>query len=326
MKTCIIHIGMHKTGTTSLQSALKGYDDGETHYCGFSMKNHSVPLVTLFKTKPGKYNIHKQFGRSDEKIHELREQYRQELDASIAATNSRMVISGEGLSVRLGPREIANLVAHFRERFDKLEVICYIRDFPSYSLSSFQQSVRTGAGEFYVPRPNFQRRFEAWCDTLEEGELTFVKYTGETVEDFFTRYGLQAPQTEQEKANTSLSGPAMALLFAYNRAVGEVFGSPEKVRKHRRLIQYLNTLPGGRLSFSEEVYTQALADNSADLDWMEKVAGFSLRAPQARHDHVVGSEADMLALARDSVPLVNGKKGAGKRLIGALESKGEVTA
>ena len=34
MSTCIIHVGMHKTGTTSIQQSLNGYSDDEFYYEG----------------------------------------------------------------------------------------------------------------------------------------------------------------------------------------------------------------------------------------------------------------------------------------------------
>jgi len=43
---------MHKTGLSSVQISLMGYDDGETFYARFSEQSRSLPIHTVFLDHP----------------------------------------------------------------------------------------------------------------------------------------------------------------------------------------------------------------------------------------------------------------------------------
>jgi len=63
MKEFILHIGIHKTGTTSIQSALMNYNDGETIYASALNENNSIPLGLLFYPERV-LRIYKRMGKS----------------------------------------------------------------------------------------------------------------------------------------------------------------------------------------------------------------------------------------------------------------------
>lgn len=48
MRKAIIHIGMHKTGTTAIQSAFAGFSDYHFAMSCFSPGDHNYPLMMLF--------------------------------------------------------------------------------------------------------------------------------------------------------------------------------------------------------------------------------------------------------------------------------------
>ena len=53
MKRCIIHIGMHKTGSTSIQRSLQGYRDDRFQYARLGKTaNHSLAMYSLFAADP----------------------------------------------------------------------------------------------------------------------------------------------------------------------------------------------------------------------------------------------------------------------------------
>ncbi len=56
MKEVILHIGLHKTGSTSIQNALKGYNKNGVKSVAFEEVNHSIPMYTIFSEK--RYNYH----------------------------------------------------------------------------------------------------------------------------------------------------------------------------------------------------------------------------------------------------------------------------
>ena len=233
-KSCIIHIGMHKTGSSSLQATLKGYYDSATHYANLGIANHSMPLVTLFKARPENYGIHKQWGRTPQQISEMKTDFAAKLDETIAATQQRMILSGEGLSARLDPLEVAHLAEHLRKFFDRIQVIAYVRDFASFAPSSFQEKVKTGKDFFEVPPARYRKRFRGWVEAIAPEDITFVPYTGATVDDFFERYSLDRSLSRSSTQNVSLSAPALALLFAFNQSIGKARTVEPRVQRALR--------------------------------------------------------------------------------------------
>ncbi|MEM0978577.1 MAG: hypothetical protein AAGJ34_13665 [Pseudomonadota bacterium] len=51
MKSVILHIGLHKTGTTAIQHAFSGYDDGTTVYGRFGDPNHGSAIITALTNR-----------------------------------------------------------------------------------------------------------------------------------------------------------------------------------------------------------------------------------------------------------------------------------
>ena len=49
MQEVILHIGVHKTGTSSIQNALHRFDDGGTFYAQLGNNNHSAVMHAIRK-------------------------------------------------------------------------------------------------------------------------------------------------------------------------------------------------------------------------------------------------------------------------------------
>ena len=74
MDEVILHIGMHKTGSTSIQLSLNGYDDGETIYANLENINHAFPIYTIFSAN--RYDYHwKNLGFNLSEIDSKKEKY-----------------------------------------------------------------------------------------------------------------------------------------------------------------------------------------------------------------------------------------------------------
>ena len=72
----ILHIGMHKTGSTSIQTALSGYDTGRAFYARFPESNHSPAIRGTFSTRPETYHQWQKLGRESAEIQVRCKQYR----------------------------------------------------------------------------------------------------------------------------------------------------------------------------------------------------------------------------------------------------------
>ena len=100
MKTVIIHIGLHKTGSTSIQEYLHKYDDGKTIYVDLIQKNHSVPLMYIFEhfKRVSKYHTDI-LGRDINSLKKYINNYRSRLLNVLKRDRQNFIISGEGISI-----------------------------------------------------------------------------------------------------------------------------------------------------------------------------------------------------------------------------------
>ena len=103
----ILHAGLHKTGTTSIQQTL--YDDFNNRilekldilYPKNWPANHSYPVYSAFCDKPEEYrgNILFSSGLSKEKIDEMNKTNLKNLEEEVQRRRcSKIVISGEDIS------------------------------------------------------------------------------------------------------------------------------------------------------------------------------------------------------------------------------------
>ncbi len=95
MTRFVIHIGMHKTGTTSIQAALHGARDALAErgvlYPDLG-PNHSHPLVSIFCGAPLDYYVNFYSGiDTPEKVESFNRRHRESLDAQLDV-RSRMIV------------------------------------------------------------------------------------------------------------------------------------------------------------------------------------------------------------------------------------------
>jgi hypothetical protein len=96
---CIIHIGLHKTGSSSIQNSLRAYDDGKAFYARLGNPNHSVAFRTLFASDYLDYHVWKRKGYSKEEIEERKTAYNKAMIQQLSRNDrSRIIFSGEGIS------------------------------------------------------------------------------------------------------------------------------------------------------------------------------------------------------------------------------------
>jgi hypothetical protein len=93
MTGVILHIGMQRTGSSSIQKTLAGFYDGRTRYArlGF-LPNHSLAMMHIFSTDetlPHATNVRR--GHSTEEV----AAYTARLRATLPAGGERLVLSAQ---------------------------------------------------------------------------------------------------------------------------------------------------------------------------------------------------------------------------------------
>lgn len=150
-KTCLLHIGLHKTGTTAIQqffhknrTTLLDYGVNYLHApCAIS--NHSVPFYSLYGDEPLSYYPHEKKGIDTiEKLNKYNDTAKKELECCFEKnTSPLMVISGESISRIIDANNTQRLKNDLYTYFDKVFVLVYIREWVPYVSSCVSQLVRT---------------------------------------------------------------------------------------------------------------------------------------------------------------------------------------
>lgn len=126
----IVHIGMPKTGTTSIQNTLKDFRDEKFHYANMrGQSNHSYSLWSLFSSvkNPENHFHHVKRGRSAQEVTAFIKGAREDLELAFQAAGDRSIIfSGEGIptmSIEALVRLRDFLLAYCRT----IQIITYVR-------------------------------------------------------------------------------------------------------------------------------------------------------------------------------------------------------
>ena len=154
MKTCFLHLGLHKTASSSFQqtcaSNRKLLGKQGLHYPLFACKysqpkrlkinNHSVPVRSLYDQNPENYHINKRWKvkRLDEAIRD----YDAQLAAALASDKS-VILSGEGLSL-LSVKALSQLTERIRTMGFVIRPMALVRSPLDYAHSIAQQLIRGG--------------------------------------------------------------------------------------------------------------------------------------------------------------------------------------
>jgi hypothetical protein len=285
MSRCIIHIGMHKTGSSSIQKSLDGFENDQFLYAALGNEaNHSLPIYSAFAGNPERHHLHRASGREGDAVRSYIRDVQSDLDRSIAAAHGRtLLISGEDIGV-LSQQDLEKLRNYFRDKFEDLTIVGYVRPPAAFMASHFQQRVKSGSINSFNPKAmyrKYQASFGKFDQVFGRDKVQLWKFDSRTfpggcvVQDFITRLGIAFPKKRIVRLNESLPRQAVAMLYTYAK-LGEHYGA-------RTLTggggMQLGLLVGGsgKFRFAPDVIGPVLDANRSDIEWMEARLGQSLR-------------------------------------------------
>ena len=303
MKRCVIHIGAHKTGSTSIQYSLDGFADDRLVYAKFDDPNHSLAMFSLFSPHPEKHHIHRGNATSGAKLSDYVSKRRKELERAISAANGRtLVISGEDISI-LSEDGLVRIRDFFMQHFDDLRIVGYVRPPAALIASVFQERIKAGAVQLRLDREhlNYQARFEKFDKIFGRSNVTLWKFDpaffpgGCAVRDFCARLEIALPQKRIVRLNESLPREAVSMFFTY-RVLSPKHGyAILKAGQCQMLGELIAKVCNSRFRFSPDVIGPILQKNLKDIRWMEARLGQSLAEPLGAHrPGDIRSESDLL--------------------------------
>jgi len=306
---CIIHIGMHKTGSTSIQDSLHGFSDDHFLYASLDhprgqSPNHSLAMYSLFAESPEQHQLHKVNGRDRSALQDYIVKVRIDLERAISTACGRtLLISGEDISV-LPKKDLDKLCRYFCGHFDDLMICGYVRPPAGFISSGFQQRVQGGWVDRVSPDQeyrHYEKTFRKFDEIFGRENVQLWKFEpksfpgGCAVRDFCARLGISFPDERIIRANESLSRQAVSLLYTYCKFGKKLGFRGMKDAESLQLVAMLADVQHGKFRFSPDIVRPILETNRADIQWMEERLGASLHEELgAYRPGDVRDEADLL--------------------------------
>jgi hypothetical protein len=260
MSRLLLHIGVHKTGTTSIQHALHAYADPSLHQDFYYPQN--LPLLAVHTSQHSELAFAVQEGRVDDIeaffAHVLRNARRK--------GSRTVVLSGEVFSL-LTRSEIALFGNRAAACFDEVKICAMTRDLFEHCRSLVQQSMK-GANSAVTPA-TFARALNEldpealvanWASVFAACDMMRIELprNADAVELFFDAVGLDRPE-HSFRHNTSMDFATASLLGTLEK--GKEFSA--------RILQqeYERTFRPNRYEFASErqFWSEMMPNLAADL-------------------------------------------------------------
>jgi len=280
MSCVFLHIGMHKSGSTAIQSAFVGFDDGKTRYADLGYENHSIPFYTAYSGRHQNYHIWRASGLSVQGIEAQKDMCRARIEAAVAGAGKRnLIISGEDIS--LLPRSaVVELEDLFAQYGCNVQVIVYVREPVSFVVSAIQQVIKDGTFHAGVPTPLYRERVEKFIEVFGAERVTVRVFDrarlhgNDIIKDFAKQVGVRAPR-KGKNDNSSLSTEAVKIIYLMNQLV-PVFGEQaDLIQARRRMIAHVSASFTGRFELPEALVTGII--NAEDVEWLHSATGIDFR-------------------------------------------------
>lgn len=299
MGRCILHVGMQKTGSSSIQETLFfGLRDRAFRYFSAGEINGSRMLYTL---TAGESLAEFYWGRSTKGgsfARAWKEYYQRKLRRAMdraRGEGSTLILSGEEL---WGQQEegIAKLRGMLQDYGFETTVMVYVRPWKSFLESNYQQRLKVltrrmaatpRGGDIVIRDPNrlsYRAKLEMFDRVFGRDRVIAKKFDpglfpdGCVVQDFISTLGI--PMVEASKirrANESMSMEASKLLYAYR-----MFGPVErgwgelKSWMHYWMVLSLQEIEGERLKFHSQMILPIVEGKSDQAIWIEGRIGASI--------------------------------------------------
>ncbi|MFC5528996.1 hypothetical protein [Cohnella yongneupensis] len=147
----ILHVGLHKTGTTSIQETFflndnnRRLEDKGYIYPKCWTANHSASVYSAFCDDPTQYHANIRSGASADQIKYNNERYLKDLKKELEERGlSKLIVSGEDISL-LSLDNLNALKAYLiAVHSNKIKVMIYVRDPLHWAISTIQQFIKNG--------------------------------------------------------------------------------------------------------------------------------------------------------------------------------------
>ena len=273
MKICHLHIGMHKTGSSSIQEYLEHnrHNLGEgVVYANLGSSNHSAPLTYALRFIPERDPEVLSYGLSSERIAINAHKYNNALLLALQGAYKEIIFSTESI-VKFNIEELESFKKELLNYVDVIKVYCYVREPKEFMGSAFQQIIKTIPITIDNQQicPNYKSKFEKFEKVF--GKVNYRFFSKNTllnenvVADFCS--WLKLPLYEFKSVNLSLGALAVKFLYCFQNARKKIVVSQQSLDL---IEESLSQLPNQKLILPLELMKGLLKNNQTDYEWMKQ--------------------------------------------------------
>ena len=304
MLDCTLHVGMPKTGTSSIQQTLFfGLSDPRFVYFSSGEVSGAQFLPVLVRAslaKPWYWN-----GRGGDSTYASRmhQKYRNNFHRFIVQSRTRgkhLILSGESCS-GMPSADLTGLRQLINDYGYAVRVIFYLRPWKSWMESAYQQQIKlaTQTGPSKMPaislenlkRLDYRSQIEALDYAFGPEHVQVCVFSpnqfpnGCVVQDFFQRVGIDLQPGAIRRDNESIGINAVKMLYCYKRfRQREYLLKPFAVWQHFQMTLALREMPDTAFRFHSEYANPILEDYTSQTTWIENRINSSFREDFSAYD------------------------------------------
>jgi hypothetical protein len=316
-RTCFLHVGANKTGSSSIQEALfEEVRDPRFHYVSGLLANGSLALGSVFHPSPYDRWVFDAMGCRGEF-----EDYRGEMSWLLhrqfqkARQKGRHVVVSAEVLWQSSPKGLSELGDYLFRQGLETKVLVYLRHWIPWAGSLFQEMVKGGRADFVLGtgidadicsvRARLQGLFDVFGRDRVEVHLFDPRGFpgGCVVRHFCGRIGLPLPHSGIYRDNEAFSLPAVQLRFAFNRFMGlEAEYRRPKPPGIGLLLERLSCLRGVPFRLHSSFLSDWLSERQREDEWIHAHTGLSLsdHVPPEDDPYSVATEADLYRFAPET--------------------------
>ncbi len=318
MREVLLHIGMHKTGTSTLQAALYNYKDSKTKYASFNNSNHSVPMYSIFgKDIEKSWLIKRNFTLSKFQAQGIKNR---KILNNETKDNSfeRLIISAEKIS-KFSEQEKLSLLSYFDNLSLSTHIFMCTRSPSTFAMSSMQQIIKTGGviSESTFSNPRYKERLDTFYSNISKDKLFIFDFDDGVNKGFFEHYSnlFNVRIQPSPKVNISMSLQEFTIINTFNRNVPEHM-DPYILRLIRS--EFINQTVGifSTVRAKERIpkcwgWSFLSPDVLVECEWLDEKfkIKYELKTPKIGKSEILKKMEQSLSLYQDEVTLLFKKLG-----------------
>lgn len=282
--TCYLHIGLGKTGTTSIQAAMYSNSarlEAQSILYPTISSNHYF-LASYFVDRPENLIFHRDSRRTLPEIAEFNRDHMTRFREACRGSACKTVVLSSEFLAGLSLSGIVKLKDFLESIALHIKVVVYLRHPVSYIESFVQQHIKTGHARFSSigtrNAPNLSGFVSAWASVFGRNSLILRNFApnGNKIDvlvDFISLIQADVDHLDLNAGkapNTSLSGlSAMIADACYELA-------PSGSKERELLISILDRIKGPRFVLEEDVRDAIRRSSIGDLKVLDREWGIKL--------------------------------------------------